>query len=410
MSAVLLAFALTSFFIFPQADDFSYASRVLEFGMKEAQISEYMKWNGRFSATAFLSVSPLVWGKLFHYRLAPILLLILIYLSFVFLMTEMFSTKLKGHEKWYFALALTFLSVTGMHTTAEGLYWYASSYSYTIAIVFFNVSFSLLLSEKKTSLKYALASLSALILTGCNETSMVIWMYTVGVIGLLTLKEKKKLPLGLIAVFIVSAIGALIMLKSPGNAIRAGYFEKSHNVVRTVSNALLYSFIDPFKFLTLPLVCFAFLNRSRLLELLAGIGRRKELIFILLGLFFISFAPSLWGMGRRPNPRTMNVIFHAYLLVIFPLFATWTQDLKGKDWVKFLVAGLLLSVPTFNLSSDYLLGKIQAYDGMWREEVATNGLYEAEKKNIPYSIHFSFIEANELHFLKFKSARSDFYQ
>jgi len=207
MSLVILAFAATSFFIYPQADDFSYASRVLEFGFKEAQLSEYMKWNGRYVATALLSISPLIWGKLFHYRLMPILLIALIFLSYAFLVRELFRSKLLKNEVWFWALSLTFLTITGFHTTAEGLYWLASSYSYTVAIVFFNICFGLIWSENKTLTKYLLASVSAFILTGCNETSMVLWMYALGVTVGFEWLRFRRIPKGLIWVCLVSLAG-----------------------------------------------------------------------------------------------------------------------------------------------------------------------------------------------------------
>lgn len=410
MSLVLLAFAATSIFIFPQADDFSYTSRVFELGFWGAQISEYMKWTGRYSATAFLSLSPMVWGELWQYRMMPIILLLLIFASNVFLMREIFGSRLQKNESWFFGLALTFLTITGFHTISEGIYWLASSYSYTIAIVFFNISFALIWAQEKSNLKYALASISALILTGCNETSMVIWMYALGVTGFFQWQKNQKIPKGLVTVFIVSLLGAIIMLISPGNAIRAGYFEKSHDVIRTVSNALLYSFIDPFKFLTLPLIVYSWINFERIKEILQMEEWRKHRRFILLammGLFFISFAPSLWGMGRRPNTRTMNVIVHAYLLIFFPFIVVWVRSRPWENWMRYGVILLIVSMPTFRLVKDYVDGGIFGYGELARVKIKSGG--ERTFDDAPKTIHFKFIERPAPHFESFIKHRPEFY-
>ncbi len=410
MSFVLLAFAATSIFIFPQADDFSYTSRVFELGYWGAQVSEYMKWTGRYSATAFLSISPLVWGSLWQYRLLPILLLLLIFGSYVFLIKEIFGSRLRKYEEWFFGLALTFLTVTGFHTISEGLYWLASAYSYTVAIVFFNLSFACLWAEQRSPLKYALASLSAFILIGCNETSMVIWIYTLGATSFFQWQKNGRISRGLILVGLVSFIGALIMIKSPGNAIRAGYFEKSHDVIRTVSNALLYSFIDPIKFLTLPLIVFTWFNFSRIKEILRledWIQHRRSILLTLMGLFFISFAPSLWGMGRRPNTRTMNVIVHAYILVFFPFAVVWVRNLPWKRWMKYAVVLLFVSMPTVRLISDYLDGGIQNYKELVLMNVRSFG--EKTFENAPKSIHFKFLEKPAPHYESFYRYNSKFY-
>jgi len=202
------------------------------------------------------------------------------------------------------------------------------------------------------------------------------------------------------------------MIKSPGNAIRAGYFEKSHDIVRTVSNALLYSFIDPFKFLTLPLVVYTILNFSRIRELIPESIQKykKELILVMLGLFFISFAPSLWGMGRRPNPRTMNIIFQNYLILFFPVLLLFLKNLNVKRWMSYSVVGLLFCMPVTRLVSDYFSGRISAYNKMWEINLSTRGKISPEKSEVPLSIHFSFVEIPAEHFEKFLKARPEFYE
>jgi hypothetical protein len=320
-------------------------------------------------------------------------------------------SRLQKNEEYFFGLALAFLMISSFHTPSEGLYWMASAYSYTIAIVFFNLGMAFLLSEKKPN--YFLAAFFGFIICGCNETSMVLWVYFLGVVSLMTWLNHKRLPLGLLITITVTVIGAGIMLLSPGNAIRAGYFPKSHNIVRTISNALLYSFIDPFKFLTLPIIAFAILNQDRLRTLLTfGTWKkhRKLWLLVMMGLFFISFAPSLWGMGRRPNTRTMNVIVHAYLVLLFPLAMVFWKNSFNKTWMKYFVVLFVVSIPVINLINDYTSGKIFRYKQQWVTNLTTHGEKSFEKADTPKTIHFNFLEAPAPHFDGYVRKKPDFFK
>lgn len=415
MTIVILAFAATSIFIYPQADDFHYITRTAEWGYIPSLVYEYMNWTGRYTTILFHYYSPLYWGTLFHYRLFPILLLILIHFSSVFMVRQIFGSKLKPREDQFFGLALTFLCLTSFHTISEGIYWFSSAYTYTFAIVVFNLAFALIWAEKKTTAKYIAAVIIGFILSGTNETSMVLWLYAVGVTGVIYWLQGNKIPKGLIFTFVISLIGALIVMKAPGNAVRASQFPKSHDFVRTISNALLYSFIDPFKFVTIPLIAFTLLNWHRLCELIdmdAWKKHKKYLVLFMMGLFFISFAPSLWGMGRRPNTRTMNVIVHCYILLFFPLVLTF---LKGKiqeqAWFRCVVILLLVCWPNYYLAKDYLTGDIQKYADQWKKNMESGGNIYFSKDEAAKSIHFDFLEDNNAEaYRKFMKMHPGFYQ
>lgn len=391
MGAVLVLFAIASIYCLPQADDFAYAYKILNWGLWGAQTFEYMNWNGRFVATFLLSTNPLVWGDITHYRLYPVVLIVLLFLSSVFLMKCLFGKKLVKYEAWFFGLALTFLSIMGFHSIPEGLYWLAGAYTYVMSLVFLNVALGFYFHPAKNVFTYSMASLFAVLLVGSNETVMVLWLYTLLIVEGWHYLETRQVRKGAVVTFIISFIAAIVVIKSPGNSIRAAHFEKSHQVVRTVSNALLYSFIDPIKFLTLPLCVFFLLNFERLNSLVPWrrfYKRRWLSLGLFLGLFFISFAPSLWGMGRRPNARTMNVIVHFYVLSFFPIALMFIRCLPRPRYRVKLIFLLGISLNTYNLVKDFL-GPFQNYS--WEKIThRQNEVFEA--KGLPKSLHFHEVD------------------
>lgn len=413
MALIFLAFAVTSIFIFPQADDYEFGARVLDLGFWGAQVREYTSWCGRYTASFLQVLSPLVWGRLSDYRLIPPLMLVLLYLSSVFFVWKIFGSKLYKNEVWTLGLGFAFLTLTGYRTTAEDLYWFAGSATYTSAIILLNVTLAFLWSEKKTSMTYYVCSFWAFLLIGTNETTMVLWLYLLSLTIGYNYLSKRKIHSGLIVTFIISAVSTIIVIKSPGNALRAAQFEKSHQVVRTVSNALLYSFIDPFKFLTIPLVIYCIVNFERLKQLIwfgpLTTVKKRYLLLVMMGLFFLSFAPSLWGMGRRPNERTMTVIFHTYMLILFPLIFVWVKEVPGKIRMKYLPLLLIVSVPTYNLARDYLSGDIFTYHLKWQKSLSSKGAIDLDNVTAPKTIHFKFLSPDYIYFPIFERENPEFF-
>jgi hypothetical protein len=101
------------------------------------------------------------------------------------------------------------------------------------------------------------------------------------------------------------------------------------------------------------------------------------------GLIFISFGPSLWGMGRKPNGRTMNVIYYWYLLGFFPIASLYIKSLPQK-WVRpWMVVCLAISTNTYHLVKDYM-GPLQTYN--WKKITYVGD--EKQGKVFPKTIHF----------------------
>jgi len=412
MSLILLIYIVTSFFIYPQADDYWYANKFLTMGYWGTLVNEYMTWNGRYVATTFLSGSPLVWGNLSWYRIMPILLITLLWASSVFLVRSIFKEKIRKGEDLFLGLALTYLTIMASHTISEGFYWLSSSYTYTFSLVFFNFGLGSFWKKNKTYKDYILVSIFSLLIIGSNETIMVLWLYTILVKEFIFYIERRRIRKGTAFVFLISLAAAIFVLTAPGNSIRASHFEKSHQIFRTLGNSILYSFIDPIKFISLPLIGFVLLNFKRLRELtFLEKWQNKRWLFLLLwiGIIFMSFAPSLWGMGRRPNERTMNVIVYFHLLGFFPVLCLFLKEIPSKlskPWGYIL---LVISLNNYFIVKDFF-GPIKAYQERWETIVETKGERLINEQMLPRSIYFQDMERHPVDFKLFLQKRPDFFK
>jgi hypothetical protein len=412
MTCVLLIYGGISFYTYPQADDYWYAVKYFNNGFLQTQINEYMGWNGRYVATAVLSGSPLIWGNLFHYRLLPILLLVFLFLSSSFMIKKVFKDKLGPKENWFYGLALTYLTITGYFALSQGLYWLSGAYTYTLSLIFFNFAFGYFWSFQKSLKENLLVCFFAFLLIGCNETMMVLWLLTITLREFFLYLELKQVRKDTILIFVFSFIMALVVLKAPGNAVRAGFHTKSHQVLRTVGNAFVYSFVYPIKFATISLVVLSILNFESLRSLfdLDWLRKyRKWLSLSFLFLIFISFAPSLWGMGRKPNERTMNIIIFFYFLGFFPVLFSYVQKIPEslkKPWPIFF---LLFSMNNLDLVTDFF-GPFQFYQDRWKRIIETKGDEIIHEDKRPKSIRFNDIEAHTGDFKTYLSRNHKFFE
>jgi hypothetical protein len=411
MSIILVMYMMTSFFIYPQADDYWYAAKFFDMGFWTTQVQEYLTWNGRYVATALLSTSPLVWGSLTFYRLYPILLIILLWLSSSFMVRNVLREKLVKGEAFFIGLALTYLTIMAFPTVSQGIYWLASAYTYTLSLVFLNFALGFFWKKNKSAFDYFMTCILSILLIGCNETIMVLWLYVVGLTELLYFLKEKKIRTGTIIVLAVSLVAGIFVLVAPGNSIRAAHFEKSHQVFRTLGNSLLYSFIDPIKFITLPLLGFLLLNFKRVQELVYFEEWKKHrwlLLAFWMGIIFMSFAPSLWGMGRRPNSRTINVIVYFHLLGFFPIVCLFLKEIPKKIPQHIGIVLLVTSLNNFYLIKDFF-GPLEAYQERWKVIVETDGEKIINEDQLPRSIYFGDMIRFKGNFRLFLEKKPDFF-
>jgi hypothetical protein len=181
--------------------------------------------------------------------------------------------------------------------------------------------------ETKTSMSpkviitITLISVISFIVSGSNETLAIQWIFTLMFMVFYKRINFKRWDWTLYAPLIMALVGFLILYFAPGNAIRAKELKGGHDLllllikpwglilettVRYISFGLLIlilTFAPAFKKINANLP--DFIKSKNSLRLLSLYG---------LGLFALTFVPSVWTMGGLPPRRVLNNMYLFFLL------------------------------------------------------------------------------------------------
>lgn len=421
-TVVLALYALAAIYCYPQADDISYAIKSIEHGFWPTQLSEYNEWNGRYFATAILTMSPLTWGKLWHYRLAPIGLITLLWLSLGVLLLSLKSRfQLLKLQPWPWATIIAALFAAGCPDVAQAFYWFAASMTYTLPIILFNFCIAIYLKNNLRNWFWRIGRwlfMAALIaaMIGCDETIMVIFDYLIFGAVILNYRQTKKINFELAAIGIFALLCSYFVVMAPGNSIRGSYFEHRHDVIRTVGNLLQFTLQYPVQFLSVSLIVLVILTRDEILEHFSSgwlYANRKWVLLFWLGITTIACFPSSWAMGGQPNLRTRDLIYYFFLVGSLPVAALYFKNVNFRLH-KFKMASALSAILfLISVNNDHLIkgyfGEFSAYNSNWLNMISggKDTLTEPQKTKILYFDDLNHINAET--FDKFKKLNPNFY-
>lgn len=411
---VLGLFSYVAIYSYPQVDDYWYIDRALNSGVWESIVSEYLTWTGRYTATLLLSVSPLGWGTVSHYRLIPFILIALSFLAYLSFFKVIFKRSLS--ETLSIALIFTCIFIAGQPAITQTIYWWAGSSTYTVPTIFTTLLLAVYFSQLSKFFRLPLLLALSMLIIGSNETSMILMVYASACLLFMDFITSKKFKKEHILLFIWCLIWGVVVLKAPGNSVRAHQFEKSHQVFRTIGNSFVYSFVYPIKFLSVAMICslpliLPYWKDHAWIKYLSQ--NKKWILLLVFGFFFMTFAPSLWGMGRRPNSRTMTVIFHGYIFVLSPLVALF---IKG-NWLKkiplwILPIGFIYSINFQNIVTDFAFNKFEYFDERWTQIIETKAAeqmpFDESKRSM--TLYFNDVEPIRPTFQKFLEVRPEFFK
>lgn len=377
----ILPFIIISIFNNPSADDFNYNCRSRNLGFWNAQLNCYASWSGRYVATAILSVRSLVSNSFFIYKLIPILLLAALFISIYYLASLLFD----GPKKRRFLLFTFFVFTTyliQLPSVCQGFYWLSGSISYQLPNILSVILFYFLIQLIKTNkTRYlAISIFCTILIIGSNETSMVMIDFLIAVIFIFKYLQQKKINYSLLALLVFAVIFSLIVINSPGNAIRASKFQDNHQILITIVKTVLLSILYCLKWLPIIFLSIAIYYKNFCANPKNDTLKIFDVnpIFIFLIICFIpliGFFPGVWSMGYRPPPRTINVIYFYFLMgVIYLAFVSFHKIEKLNSFFTTLSkwnSCLLISVITGILVidnniktvySDLLSGNASAYN------------------------------------------------
>ena len=212
-----------------------------------------------------------------------------------------------------------------MPEPTEGIYWYAGAATYQFANVLTLLAYSFLIKAYRSagrvrSVYYVFAGIATILLTGLNETSMVI--HLVGVFYFIVWSKicRNKWEPGLFVILILCIVGVSIVYLAPGNGVRGSNFPTGQSPwafveagIFTVYLGLKWLFLTPIWILILlqdPSNPFfarqAFPSPSKGIPPWVG-------WFMYFSLLYAATFVGFWSLGFRPPLRTQNVIFMIFL-------------------------------------------------------------------------------------------------
>lgn len=334
-----------SWYDHPSADDYAYAVDTYRVWRSTGNLFSVLKeavktsadywnhWQGLYTSAFLLALEPGLFGEQ-YYRVTGFLTIgtvVIGNLAFCgFLLHRKFGeTKLTAAA---FGMALSFLMLHFMPSAAEGLYWYngAMNYTFFYGILLLLLCAVLALCEEQklfaAARRLLFAVFLAVVLSGGNHVTAFTGLLAVSLIlGCCVIFRKKSFSLRVGIVLFFEAVGFCVNILSPGTKVRADAFEQTGGIVSTLWNALRYLLGQMNDWIGLALIVVLVL----LLPSMHGCVKRLRMeknfhfrcplaVFVAsVGLLTAMCCPSYYAMGAIGAGRLVNVIYFAFVLLVF---------------------------------------------------------------------------------------------
>ncbi len=364
---VLIAYASVSFFIFPYADDFTYALKGQLPNFVETVLKERQTWNGRYISNFILIGSPLNWGGLMGYRLMPVFLIILSWLGFYFGLK-----RFNLNSPVFLASIILCTIISSLPDTGEGLYWLSGAWTYIPASILLFLLFSMLFAGKLEVKNYIAILVFIFIGSGFNE---LFALMSLPLFAVRFIDSRNKWVLALIIV----QLGLFYYVWSaPGNDYRSSLFNHNHQIINSLKLTGMYSVRFIGEWMLNPLVYllgYIFVTDSKFK---AEIPVLRNLIavavLLIIPIIIACFGP-IWSTGILGQHRTPNMacflFFPLLFLVLIANKSALSKYLKeGKSFVFPLMVVVLLGWKNnYFLFEDLISGQLSNYSSQLANRV-----------------------------------------
>lgn len=330
----ILPFLLLSAYSYPSADDWYMAADTMEKGFLQANVDYYMHTTGRFFSSAFLFMHPMLlsFGAFKCYSLALVIGLV----GCTRWAVGSWFPAASSIWKWTAALTLVVAFLWGMATPAQGFYWGTGSAGYTQSALF-SLAIAGLFGRRSLDITWRphfavllLASLLAIAATGCTEVAMALLLLHVVAWNALYFWINRRISRPLAILLLATIFGAVLVVISPGNALRSAVYSNGVNHVLPAAVALALKLGIKQVLLWLVFVPFALLSLVAIIAWPADapVSRQRgwELVILAISLMactiFGAYFLGTWCMGASIPMRGVN-------LVLLFFFIDWLVLLAG---------------------------------------------------------------------------------
>ena len=343
--ASIIPLLMLSFYNHPSADDFAYAvethmvwksTRNMFLVLRQAvatSVKYWNRWQGLYTSAFLLALEPGIFGEQ-YYRITGFLTvgtIVVCNLIFSFYILH----KRLGIEKLTsltLGMLASFLMIHWMPSTVEGLYWYNGAVNYT---VFFGLLLLLicvgidLCKEQSTGAvigKTVLGILLAVLLSGGNHiTAFAGLLVVAGICVVCFWNQKLQYVVRVLLVLAFELAGFLVNILSPGTRVRSDAFEKSRGVLWTAWNALQYLLERMNSWIGLALIVSIVVMLPAIFSCVEKIRIEKGFhfpyplpVFVAsVGFLTAMCCPSYYAMGVIGAGRLVNVVYFAFILLVF---------------------------------------------------------------------------------------------
>lgn len=360
--ASLIPFFIFFFFTTPLADDIFYRNYGQDKTTWEFLVHHYNTWTGRyfsnwmmainpFSITSNPGVYPLMMGSLF-----------LVYLFSLYLVIQVllrnFNVQSKKHSQsriaFFLTIIITALFIHKMPRVTDTFYWFAGASSHLLPMCLILISVALYLRGLKSpnrsmrTLSVIIVTMVSFIVSGSNETLAVQWLFTLLFVVFYQKIIFQRWEKVLFLPLVFAIVGFIILYFAPGNAVRAKELQGGHDILLLLVKPWGLVAETTVRYISLSLfivIIAVFPKLKDAQEQLSQKIKSKNSVWLLnlfgLGLFLITFQPSVWTMGGLPPRRVLNntylffLLYGTFLIILsahkMKFIERWSERFSGKN-------------------------------------------------------------------------------
>lgn len=291
----------------------------------------YENWQGTFTSLFFFTISPAAFGEQYA-MVVPYMMMGMISISTILVFYVFLCTIFQFKRSSFMVIAVTaiMMQFQFMDSPASGLYWYngAVHYVFMQGFAYMMIAFSCLFfcsvaqgKKKRTYLYLILAVFNAFMASGANYTTALFQMEMVllltAVMTICGVRIRQKRCWLYLSVTLVSAVGFLVNITAPGNAVRQGLYEKK-SIWDTIVSSISYSAFQMTQWVSVYVVVTLLILLPVILK--AVRGTRFTFPFPLLVpaacycIYASMFAPGFYALGDVPFDRNQNICKMFFLI------------------------------------------------------------------------------------------------